>query len=35
MEALDARRRGAALPLPIYEQTMTLDEVEKLIISCT
>lgn len=34
LEAVDVRRRGAALPLPIYAETMTLDEVEKLITSC-
>ena len=31
LEAVDQRRRGAALPYPINGETMTLDEVEEMI----
>lgn len=31
LEEIDKRKRGAALPHPIYSDTMTLDEVEQLI----
>lgn len=30
-EEIDKRKRGAALPHPIYNDTMTLDEIEQLI----